>query len=663
MKNFFRKLAIVLIVALFAVAAYYLYDQFRERSVAERMAEIIHDEDRRVVSAEIKGYLDDPSPEVRARAAMALGRIGGEKAAELLFGMISDESIDLAGTAGLAIGLTHQPQYAGRLIDIALDLPSSAAAKVIASVGRLADSSTVGVPERLAELLDHPSPDVREAICYALLNANAKAQAPTLIKHLKSETDDLVRAAGLYALARMEIAQASGLFVDNVSDQDPFVRAICVRGLGRSGSSKVLHLLQMSLNDSDPNVVVEAINELSRTEDKKAKTQLAKRVESAWDEKLMMALMQGLKRQKNDQAVAATWILLETVQPANITAAAAIYLASRVKDKAVNLLDSLAAEPDPFLRKSSAEGYALVGEKNVIPRLAGLFNDDDPLVRAAAFDGLLQVDKDNQDYYIKKALADPDWVMQSLAVDQIATRKLEAYLPQLSGMMSTASVLEVDLRRSLVQTARVFLNQQTENADATLILMNSLMDTEYIVRREAAIIYKEVLGEDRFHIVAPAPARIDVDAIHDGFKKYQPNPYAVISTSKGDIEMELFFDVAPLTVLNFIELAKSGFYEGLVFHRVVPGFVVQGGDPRGDGWGGPPWQIRCEYSGEPYRRGTVGIATSGKDTGGSQFFITLSPQPRLEALYTVFGQVTAGMEVVDQIVRGDLIRKIVIQEG
>ena len=663
MKSFFRKLAIVLVVALFAVAAYYLYDQFRERGVIERMAEIVHDEDRRVVSDKIKGYLDDPSPEVRARAAIALGRIGGEKAAELLFGMISDESIDLAGTAGLAIGLTHQSQYAGRLLDMVLDLPSSAAAKVIASVGRLADSSSVGVPERLAEMLDQPSPDVREAICYALLNANAKAQAPALIKHLKSESDDLVRAAGLYVLARMEIAQASDLFIDNLSDSDPFVRATCVRGLGRSGSSKVLHLLQMSLNDSDPNVVTEAISELSRSKDKKAKEQLAKRVESGWDEKLISSLMDGLRRQENDKAVQATWDLLDTVQPANVTAAAVIYLASRVKDKAVNLLDSLAAEPDPFLRKSSAEGYALVGNKNVIPRLAGLFNDDDPWVRAVAFDGLLQVDKSNQDYYIKKALADPDWVLQNLAVDQIQSGRLEAYLPQLSGMMSTASVLEVDLRRSLVQTARAFLDQETENPDATLILMNSLMDSEYIIRREAAIVYKELFGEDRFYMVPPAPTRIDVDAIHQGFKKYQPNPYAIISTSKGDVELELFYDVAPLTVLNFIELAKSGFYDGLVFHRVVPGFVVQGGDPRGDGWGGPPWQIRCEYSGEPYRRGTVGIATSGKDTGGSQFFITLSPQPRLEALYTVFGQVTTGMEVVDQIMRGDLIQKIVIQEG
>ena len=661
MKKFFRTVLVLIVVALFSVVGYYLYDRLRERGIEERMAEVVHDEDRRVLSDKIKGYLNDPSPEVRARAALAVGRIGGEKAAQLLFAMLSVESIDLAATAGFALGLTGQAKYAGPLLDVAFDLPSSAGAKVVASSGRLADSTTPQVPARLVEFLDHPSPDVRQAACYAIYNADAKAQAPQLIAHLTKESDELVRAAGLFALARMEIKQAVDLFVDNLADPDPFVRAMCVRGLGHCESSKVHHLLQMSLNDANHNVVAQAIAELAKKKDKKAAQQLAKRVETEQDEKLLVALFRGLQEQGNKLAVDATWYLLEREQRANVVAAAAIYLAAVRKDKAVNLLDSLAAEPDPFLRASSAEGYTLVGHKNVIPRLAGLFSDDDPMVRAAAFDGLIEIDKSNQDYYLKKALADPDRVIRELAINRIQSEKLIAYLPQLTGMMST--VVDVDLRRSLVQTARAFLEQLPEDPDVTLILINALMDPEYIVRREAAIIYKDLLGEDRFRVVPPAPTRIKVRDIQGGFEKYQPNPYAIITTSKGEVEMELFFDVAPLTVLNFIELAESGFYEGLVFHRVVPNFVVQGGDPRGDGSGGPPYMIRCEYSSEPYLRGTVGVATSGKDTGGSQFFITLSPQPHLEARYTVFGQVTAGMEIVDQIVRGDVIEKIVIEEG
>jgi len=141
------------------------------------------------------------------------------------------------------------------------------------------------------------------------------------------------------------------------------------------------------------------------------------------------------------------------------------------------------------------------------------------------------------------------------------------------------------------------------------------------------------------------------------------NPVAVIVTSRGEVEMELLFDIAPLTVLNFIDLAEQGFYDGLIFHRVVPNFVVQGGCPRGDGWGGPADFIRCEYSDRPYERGTVGVATSGRDTGGSQFFFCLSLQPHLEARYTIFGQVLYGMDIVNQMVVGDLIEGITIQEG
>ena len=162
-------------------------------------------------------------------------------------------------------------------------------------------------------------------------------------------------------------------------------------------------------------------------------------------------------------------------------------------------------------------------------------------------------------------------------------------------------------------------------------------------------------------MVGTARTRFCDGEIVKALEKYKENPVATIVTTKGEIELELYFKVAPLTVLNFIELAKDGFYDGLIFHRVVPDFVVQGGDPRGDGWGGPDYFIRCEYSMQPFVRSSVGMATSGKDTGGSQFFICLSPQPHLEGRYTVFGQVFSGMEVVDRLTYGDVIEKVEIR--
>ena len=118
-----------------------------------------------------------------------------------------------------------------------------------------------------------------------------------------------------------------------------------------------------------------------------------------------------------------------------------------------------------------------------------------------------------------------------------------------------------------------------------------------------------------------------------------------IDTDRGTIQFELAVLDAPLTVDNFVTLARRGFFDGLSFHRVVPDFVVQAGDPRGDGEGGPGYTIRDELNQRPYVRGTLGMALDWADTGGSQFFITQSPQPHLDAKYTVFGRVLSGMDV------------------
>lgn len=124
-------------------------------------------------------------------------------------------------------------------------------------------------------------------------------------------------------------------------------------------------------------------------------------------------------------------------------------------------------------------------------------------------------------------------------------------------------------------------------------------------------------------------------------------------TPRGEFVIALDGRVAPNTAAALVSLARAGFYDGLTFHRVVPDFVVQGGDPRGDGWGGPGWTLRCEYSRRPFTRGAVGIAHSGKDTGGSQFFVCQSPQPHLNGRYTLAGEVVRGMHVVDALQPGD----------
>jgi cyclophilin family peptidyl-prolyl cis-trans isomerase len=127
---------------------------------------------------------------------------------------------------------------------------------------------------------------------------------------------------------------------------------------------------------------------------------------------------------------------------------------------------------------------------------------------------------------------------------------------------------------------------------------------------------------------------------------------------RGQIELELFGPEAPMTVANFVRLVERRFFDGNRWHRVVPNFVVQDGDPRGDGYGGPGGAIRDEINRHRYESGMVGMALSGPDSGGSQWFINLSPQPQLDGTYTIFGRVTDGTGVLARIAQGDLIRTI-----
>jgi peptidylprolyl isomerase/peptidyl-prolyl cis-trans isomerase B (cyclophilin B) len=135
-----------------------------------------------------------------------------------------------------------------------------------------------------------------------------------------------------------------------------------------------------------------------------------------------------------------------------------------------------------------------------------------------------------------------------------------------------------------------------------------------------------------------------------------------IATAHGDIVIELLPDAAPNTVANFKALAASGFYDGLTFHRVIPGFVAQGGDPAGNGTGGPGYTIKGEFSNLKHERGSVAMArTADPDSAGSQFYICYGPQPHLDGQYAIFGQVSEGMDAVDAIKQGDVMKSVSIE--
>jgi cyclophilin family peptidyl-prolyl cis-trans isomerase len=201
-----------------------------------------------------------------------------------------------------------------------------------------------------------------------------------------------------------------------------------------------------------------------------------------------------------------------------------------------------------------------------------------------------------------------------------------------------------------------------KNQEANDAIKTALNSEDHLIRRKAVALLKaNGVGDfsDRIGLVKTRYTDLDY---RRALARMGKHTTATVVTNRGSFTIEFLPEDAPLTVDNFVQLAKRGYFNGQTIPRVVPNFVVQAGDPRGDQNGGPGYQIRCEINEVPYERAAVGMALSGKDTGGSQWFVTHSPQPHLDGGYTVFGRVIRGMDVVDNIARGDVIRRVIVSE-
>lgn len=188
------------------------------------------------------------------------------------------------------------------------------------------------------------------------------------------------------------------------------------------------------------------------------------------------------------------------------------------------------------------------------------------------------------------------------------------------------------------------------------LLTKNLKHSDYDIAKASADALKNITGSSFEKQITAPKYRTDFD--WPFIDKLSEKRYASLRTSKGTIKIELFSEIAPFTVQNFVKLGEKGYFNNTIFHRVVPNFVIQGGDPTGTGYGGPGYSIRSEFSPLSYEAYTVGMASSGKDTEGSQFFITHSPQPHLDGRYTLFGKVIDGFDVVDKIQIGDVFESV-----
>ena len=315
------------------------------------------------------------------------------------------------------------------------------------------------------------------------------------------------------------------------------------------------------------------------------------------------------------------------------------------------------------IRAEAARAFGKIGLSPAEKRLKQMLTDGDDRVKAAVIEALGEYSVSKNVYIYEAALfGSSDVVVRQIAADVLGNSKDQKafeLLVEAAGKIDSSD--SADFCRSLVAALGNFVDSTETGHSAISAIIPFLNHHDRVVRQDAAAALKKF-----------APADFDpgkFDVVLD--KKYyefimdlmDERIIAKINTSRGGITVELDPRAAPRTAANFVKLAERKFYDGLTFHRVVENFVVQSGCPRGDGWGDPGYMIREEINPIKFQAGTIGMATSGRDTGGSQFFICHSAQPHLDGRYTAFGWMIEGWDVLNEIEMGDTIYSVIIERG
>jgi cyclophilin family peptidyl-prolyl cis-trans isomerase/HEAT repeat protein len=676
---------------------------------------IMQAEDERRWSNDLMQLLANQSPVVRKRAALAAGRIGDEGAVRsLTYVLERDTDTSVRAMAAFALGEIEAESGANPLITVLknTNAPVEIRARAIEALGKIAAALPREQEARQRELgsaiLDAlkyelirpvrglPDTSVSLLGLTAALRSRPPDAGPTIAKFLDNP-NSRVRADAANALARLRLKDGLEQLRKLASNIDPIVRANALRVLGIAEDKPSYEtLLAHAVDDRDSRVRVNAIRALAALKDPRAAGPLLKRGQSIsqLNEVLEIATTLGrLLAQKDDQAAVA-WLrkLNESlnhtapeVDLAFVRIAPATYLADfgsgdqarrkvqetillnwRAAAGIANGLGEIAALPASVTNKSqlaaTAENLlrAMLDYRNSglnINTLVAVHSEyaiPDVLRALAAFKpqdlaSVARAQFNESDVIIRSTAAD---LLGDLPLSDENTRALVAAWPQAANdTLNDAALSILDA-----------LGKQ-KSAAANVQIKEALKSGDALVRRRAVTILKTNGAGDFSSQIGTVHTRNTVADYTRALARIGKNVRAVVTTSKGSFTIELLPEAAPLTVDNFVQLAQRDYFRNVTIHRVVPNFVIQDGDPRGDGNGGPGYTIRCEINEVPYDRAAVGMALSGKDTGGSQWFVTHSPQPHLDGGYTVFGRVVAGMDVVDKIVRGDVIQSVVIRQG
>jgi cyclophilin family peptidyl-prolyl cis-trans isomerase len=415
------------------------------------------------------------------------------------------------------------------------------------------------------------------------------------------------------------------------------VRTYAARTLGRQKSPRATAYLLQALGDADPAVRINVMRAITFSGDSTC-TRCARAVAG------QLGYPHPYVRVTAAVALGAAPIL------------AGADSASRAM--ALDSLRAHLADPDAATRGACAVGLLTQLHAAAWPRVAPLLDDSSAVTRVAVIGGLGALPGDEAERLLLPRLTRARTLLERItAVDELGTLARRGALPALKAGLADSSALFAASCAGAIQaigdTASVKLLAAAYARRAGDPASDARDGIRDALRALAGRAFADSI-EKRFAPHRPAPVYAA------DFAEPSTARGAIVHTSRGDIEWAFDRDEAVETVKNFVQLAERGYFDGDVVHRVVPNFVIQDGDPTGTGGGGPGYTIRCEYNQLRYEAGMVGMALSGKDTGGSQWFITHSPQPHLNGRYTIFAHVVRGMDVVWNIVPGDKITKVEI---
>jgi cyclophilin family peptidyl-prolyl cis-trans isomerase/HEAT repeat protein len=632
----------------------------------------------------------DPEARVRRRAALALGRVGLPDGVAVLLPLLADADADVRQMAAFGLGL----------IGVALDEGSpqphpSLVPAVPALTGALGDADPL-VRGRAAEALGQigardAAPAIGKVAAEYARTAAVAAMQPddetwpgppeaaafrlALFSLVRLRAYEPIAAAVLdpagrpvsawwpvaFALQRVGDQRAAPALLAMLKTQGRYTASFAARGLGTAKDpaavKPLLELLEPPLRPLE--VVVSAIRAVGALGGSEGVAPLVRLV-TAPDvhPNVRLEAVSALSALRAADALPTIQDLLTDSWPA-LRAAALRATAAIDPEGFLLLLSGLDPDPHWTVRAVLAEVLGTLPQDLALPRLRAMLDDEDKRVAPAVLAGLVRLRAPDVNQLLLAKLKDPDQGVREAAARHIASVKV----PGGSGALRDAYRAGLG-DSSFDPRAAALVALATYGAEGTETLTAALQDKDWAVRlRAAQLLSKVEPGVHHPAAIRPAPGE-PPGRYDDPLLVAPPNsPHAFIDTARGTIEIELAVLDAPQTTRNFMTLARKGFFNGLAIHRVVPNFVVQDGDPRGDGGGGPGYSIRDELNDRPYVRGTVGMALSWRDTGGSQFFVTHSPQPHLDGRYTAFGHVVSGMEVVDRIQQGDVIQRIRIWDG